>query len=53
MSQSASPPPEDDQLVNPPWETETGRLAATQSVPAEDYAESEVWGWDTASASMT
>ncbi len=52
MSQSASPPPplppEDDQLVNPPWETETGRLAAARSLPAEDYAGSEVWGWDTA-----
>jgi hypothetical protein len=27
---------EDDRLVNPPWETETGRLGSVRTASAED-----------------
>ena len=48
MSPQPFPPPEDDRLVDPPWETETGRLASANAPSAEDYIESGIWGWDSA-----
>lgn len=41
---------EDDRLVNPPWETETGRLSSIRTGSDEEYKdiESGIWGWDSA-----
>jgi putative peptidoglycan lipid II flippase len=39
---------EDDRLVNPPWETETGRLGSVRTGSAEEYVESDIWRWNSA-----
>ncbi len=42
-------PAGDDRDVNPPWDTETGRLSAVkQSAPDGSEVESDIWRWDTA-----
>ena len=47
--QERSPDVPDGRLVNPPWETDTGRLPSLgESAPTEGSVESGIWQWDTA-----
>ena len=47
--QEPSPAAPADQLVNPPWETDTGRLPSLdESAPDEASVESGIWRWDAA-----
>src|SRR5215469_787268 len=47
-SLQASQDSEDDRLVNPPWETETGRMGSVRTDAAEENIESDIWRWDSA-----
>ena len=47
--QEPSPGDPENRLVDPPWETDTGRLPArSESAPADRNVESGIWRWDAA-----